>query len=262
MNKNDLFNYHSPLQQLQHIESCAFHTWPAVENVPQGDWIMRASGGITKRANSVWTAAGSSLPGGNWLKAAEDFYHSRGLPVRYHISEASPDGLDAFLEECGFLQEIPCSVLVADTEQVIDQTMCDPRDLHIHSQTSHDDKWLSNFLLMEGFTEEKRPFYHSLFTRITQQKSFFTLTLNGDCAAVGTSIAEEGWAGFTNIAVKSELRGQGIGRLLINALAQWSQRNGAVRIYLQVVNDNEPAHLLYGKAGFTPLFRFHYRVQP
>ncbi|SFL84341.1 Acetyltransferase (GNAT) family protein [Paenibacillus sp. 1_12] len=250
------------LQFYQQIERCAFNTWPAATNAKQGDWVMRVTDGITKRANSIWTGAGNSIPNGNWLMEGLHFYQTHGLPVRYHISDASPVGLDALLEREGFLQETPCSVLIADTEQVISRTSSEFNNLSAEILSSHSEQWLADFIEMEGFDKSKLFFYDSLFSRITQPKCFCTLEWNGQCAAVGTAVVEAGWAGLTNIAVKSELRGQEIGKRLLNELASWSMNNGAQRMYLQVVNDNEPAHRLYQKAGFTSLFQFHYRVQP
>lgn len=262
MNTTGSSTDHSQLQLYQQIERYAFNTWPAATNTKQGNWIMRATDGITKRANSIWTGAGDSFPKGDWLQEVQQFYDTHGLPVRYHISDASPKGLDTLLDQAGFLREIPCSVLIADTEKVIHHTSSESDKLSVEILSIHNEQWLTDFIDMEGFEKSKLSFYDSLFTRITQTKCFCSLQWNGQSVAVGTAIVEGEWAGLTNIVVNSELRGQGIGKFLLNKLASWSLSNGAQRIYLQVVNDNVAAHRLYQKAGFTSLFQFHYRVQP
>ncbi|NHN30761.1 GNAT family N-acetyltransferase [Paenibacillus agricola] len=245
----------------QEIERYAYHTWPAATTLPYGDWILRASGGITKRANSVWTASGNEMPQGDWLREVEQFYKTQNLPACYHISDASPKGIEASLEVAGYSKLFPCSVLVADTKQVIQLSSYEPKAITIHFQPLCADRWLSDFLRLEGFSMDKYDFYSALFSRITQLKSFCSLYLDGECIAIGTAVVENGWAGFTNIAVKAELRGQGIGRLLLHSLAQWSQSHGADRLYLQVLDNNRPAHRLYHKSGFSPLFHYHYRVK-
>ncbi|CAM3105735.1 Putative acetyltransferase [Bacillus spizizenii] len=58
-----------------------------------GQWLLRANFGVTKRANSVWTSA--DTPEGDFQQEAEHFYKGLGLPVCFHISNASPKGLDA-----------------------------------------------------------------------------------------------------------------------------------------------------------------------
>lgn len=242
------------------IERLALNTWPAVTAAPAGPWIFRASGGITKRANSVWTVAGDFFPEGDWLVEAEQFYRSRGLPSLFHISDSSPKQLDALLEAQGYSKDVPCSMLIANTDEVIGKTeSATMPNVELKVTGHHDEQWLSDFLEMEGFGEERRAFYNRLFADIEPVKGFFTLYVDHCCAAVGTAVVEDSWAGFINIAVHPKLRGRGLGRILLNHLAVWSRNNGATGLYLQVVNDNEPAMKLYGKAGYTPLFQYHYR---
>ncbi|MDF2964167.1 MAG: GCN5-related N-acetyltransferase [Paenibacillus sp.] len=244
------------------LEKLALNTWPAAASIPMEHWIFRASSGITKRANSVWTAAGDSLPEGDWLTEAERFYRLHGLEVRFHISDASPKELDVLLEKRGFIKEVPCSVMIANADEVIENTKAEAaHKFQVTVRPRHDDNWLSVFLKMEGFGEERRAFYNKLFDDIVPVKGFFTLESDGRCAAVGTSIVEKGWAGFVNVAVNPNLRGQGIGRIILNELAVWSRSHGANGLYLQVVNDNEPAIRLYKKAGYSPLYHYHYRYK-
>ncbi|MCR8631913.1 GNAT family N-acetyltransferase [Paenibacillus radicis (ex Xue et al. 2023)] len=257
---NNLSNGTSAL--IIQLEKLAFNTWPAASTVAAEHWVYRASGGITKRANSVWTAAGEPMPHGDWLEEAVRFYSEHGLPVRYHISDASPKQLDLFLETQGYLKETPCTVMIAQADKVIEKMQSSAgHDFRITISSQHNDDWLNHFLHMEGFGEERRAFYHKLFADIEPTKGFFTLGTDGLCAAVGTSIIQDGWAGLINVAVNPELRGRGLGHIILHELAVWSRVNGAEGLYLQVINDNEPATKLYTKAGFVPLYQYHYRCK-
>jgi GNAT superfamily N-acetyltransferase len=246
------------------LEKLAFRTWPAASNFVAGasGWILRASGGVTKRANSVWTSTGGPLPAGDWLDEAERFYAERGLPSIFQISDASPDGLECLLEAKGYQIDSPCLVMIAQTEEVLQRTS--PADGHACRVTvlsEPDEHWIDNFIRMEGFTEARRPFYRKLFADIEPAKCFISLEKAGRCAAVGTAVAEDGWSGFLNVVVDPEQRGQGVGKMLIHALAKWSLEQSANGLYLQVVTDNEPAVRLYQGAGYAPLYRFHYRIK-
>ncbi|TDF99558.1 GNAT family N-acetyltransferase [Paenibacillus piri] len=262
MNVNLPFAAVSAAELIIQLERLALHTWPASSTVVSGPWMYRVSGGITKRANSVWTAAGPSFPDGDWLAEAEQYYREREQPVLFHISDASPRALDEALAANGYAKEVPCSVLVARTDTVVANTGTD--DAHpfrVTVRPQYDEAWLSSFLRMEGFGEERRAFYRQLFAQLTPLAGFFMLELDGRSAAVGTSVVEEGWAGFINIAVDASLRGQGIGRRLLNEMAVWSRCSGAEGLYLQVADDNEAALRLYAKAGYTRLYRYHYRCK-
>ena len=47
-------------------------------------------------------------------------------------------------------------------------------------------------------------------------------------------------------------RGRGIAGDLIRAVARWTQERGSTRVVLFVQEANEPAQLLYERAGFRP----------
>jgi hypothetical protein len=106
-------------KQIDLIEQLSVHIWPAKHTEPLGNWILRASGGVTRRANSVFTW-GNFPEDSEWLKQVESFYHSHGLPVYYHVSEASPDGLDAKLDQLGYQKDAPTIVMTAESKEVLE----------------------------------------------------------------------------------------------------------------------------------------------
>ncbi len=55
---------------------------------------------------------------------------------------------------------------------------------------------------------------------------------------------------ITNVAVKKELRGQGIAGKLLEKLCSYGKERGLERYILEVRAGNEPALRLYEKAGF------------
>lgn len=52
--------------------------------------------------------------------------------------------------------------------------------------------------------------------------------------------------------VAPEVRSQGIGRKLVDAITEWSATSGATDVTLWVVESNRAARRLYERAGFTP----------
>lgn len=66
-----------------------------------------------------------------------------------------------------------------------------------------------------------------------------------------------------NIAVIDAKRGQGLGRVLLDALLDYLKKGGAGRVYLEVRRSNEAAIGLYRASGFTPQgVRPSYYAQP
>lgn len=62
-------------------------------------------------------------------------------------------------------------------------------------------------------------------------------------------VADE--AELLNIAVKEEVRGQGVGQLLLNAVIKASEEKNTVRLLLEVRESNENALHLYKKNHFS-----------
>ena len=60
---------------------------------------------------------------------------------------------------------------------------------------------------------------------------------------------KQGYLGF--MFVPEKLRGQGLNKLIIDALINWCRDHGIDEIRLDVYNVNEPAIRAYEKAGFT-----------
>ena len=62
-----------------------------------------------------------------------------------------------------------------------------------------------------------------------------------------------GWHAFLGFMFVGEShRGQGINRLLLDALLDWSRQRGLTEVRLTVYPGNEPAIRAYEKAGFKP----------
>ena len=52
--------------------------------------------------------------------------------------------------------------------------------------------------------------------------------------------------------VAPEVRGQGVGVALIDAVVEWARASGARRLLLDVGDHNRPAISLYARMGFEP----------
>ena len=80
--------------------------------------------------------------------------------------------------------------------------------------------------------------------------------------AWGLVVWERGAAGLYEVLVAPHRRRQGLGRVLLGAMLQWAQQQGATHTDLQVLGSNQPARQLYASLGFAPVYGYHYRAQP
>ncbi|SEA42142.1 GNAT family N-acetyltransferase, cg3035/Rv0428c family [Leifsonia sp. 21MFCrub1.1] len=98
------------------LDRLADRGWPALEREPLGAWTLRASTGVTNRANSVLTA-GPVADAVAAVDAAERWYAARPLPAVFQVSPASPPGLHAVLGE-RYREQSQTDVLVTERAEV------------------------------------------------------------------------------------------------------------------------------------------------
>ncbi|MFS0838120.1 GNAT family N-acetyltransferase [Paenibacillus sp. 1P03SA] len=244
------------------LEKWAADQWPPEETEELGPWRLRAAGGFTKRANSV-LAVGDLPDDPGWFGRIRRFYSDRGLPAAFHISDSSPPELDLILENKGAIITAPCFGMIAPAAEMLAGLRLHQDRAGVNAElfTAPDPAWMEDFIALEGFAAEARPFYEGLLARMPAPKAFVRLmTDDGETVALGTAHAFDKQAILSNIIVRKDRRGQGFAKALLSYLAAWCADNGARCVFLQVLQDNVPALHLYESAGFHPLFRYHYRV--
>jgi N-acetylglutamate synthase len=239
------------------LDELAANAWPAIVQQGLDGWRLRASDGVTRRANSV-LSAGRGPGYAGWLRDVELFYRRRHLPVRFQVSPASPPELDSFLQEHGYRVDAETSVMAATTATVCERARGKSR-FSLHAQSVLTARWLDAFLRIEGFSEDGRPAYERILGTIGPPACFVVLHDGAEDVGVGISVAERGWAGIFCLATAEKYRRQGVAKRVMSALADWSQDQGAHNLYLQVVATNAPAVTLYSKLAFSPLYSYHYR---
>jgi N-acetylglutamate synthase len=246
-----------------HLELLSANAWPAAEIVPLDGWRLRFTGGVTRRANSVWPNAhhGDALLDDK-LAAVESFYAQRHAPVVYQICEAMrPAELDAVLEARGYtahshslVQSAPIATLL---EQLPPLRMYP--DFEVEVSEEFDPVWFDLFCLSEEVDGHGAAMRRGILERIEPAHGFVLVRVGGEPAAVGLGVAEDGWVGVFSVATRPEFRRRGAARAIMRTLAIWGQLYGAQQVYLQVMVKNKVAQTLYASMGFTTAYQYHYR---
>ncbi|QQE72656.1 GNAT family N-acetyltransferase [Brevibacillus composti] len=245
-------------KQIRLIEELAANSWPAYIQQTLGAWRLRINSDETKRANSVF-ACGPFPEHEEWMGIVEDFYRRRSLSPCYYISQTSPAGLDGMLAAAGYRKTEACYTMIAHCRDLMNRSgMAEPFACEFAGEASRE--WILDFLRLEGYSPDSYEGYVHIFSAIGPKKAFVILRDQGEVVALGTAVAERGWAGLSNIIVDPQHRGRGAATALVRSLADWSWSNGADQLYLQVLQDNAPALSLYRKLGFTFMYEYHYRL--
>ena len=227
---------------------------------PLDGWRLRYTRGVSRRVNSVWANGdGGVLSLEDKLQRVEAFYAQWDAPARYHVSPlAGPAGLDATLAERGYRIDAPTCVCTAAVDAVLTHTA--PADAGDLTQAdAPDDGWFAVYQEVEDLSAESLAVRRDILGRVRAASTYVLVRVDGEPAATGRGVVRDGWLGAFTMATRPAFRRRGLGRGVLHALAAWGRARGATRAYLQVVEENAPAVAFYTAAGFSTVYRYHYR---
>ncbi|HEY0070921.1 MAG TPA: GNAT family N-acetyltransferase [Chloroflexia bacterium] len=242
------------------LDELAANAWPAPVQQQLEGWKLRAAGGVTRRANSVYTSG--EMPHNNgWLSEVQDFYARQALPVRFQVSDGSPHALVPMLDALGYSHEADTEVQAAPAATVAARS-ASTEGVQITTASQLEESWLEAFMQVEEHNPHFKDMYRTIMSAIGPATRFAQAQWGGETVGVGMAVSERGWTGLFNLATDQHMRGRGIATAMIADLAGWSIDQGAERLYLQVMSSNQTAKRLYAKLGFTYLYGYHYRTEP
>lgn len=250
----------------QEIERCVLNAWPGQEVQALDGWRLRAAGGVTGRANSVWpNEHGSALSVADKLAEVEQFYSERGLTPRYQITPAAqPADLDDLLAQRGYQRISPTFVQTASLEVVLRSTpvlrLFPTFSVEVAEQ--FDEDWFRLYALVEEMDDYAATMRRVILSKIVPARGFVQVTIDGQPAAVGLGVVENGWLGIYCMSSLPAFRRRGAATAILRTLAIWAKMNDAQNAYLQVTQPNTAAQALYQGVGFTTLYPYHYRIRP
>jgi GNAT superfamily N-acetyltransferase len=244
-----------------YLEELAANAWPAEVVQLVDGWRFRYTPGVSsRRVNSVWpNNIGRYLTVDQKLELVEAFYVRRGLPARFQICPAAqPADLDDILAQRGYLVDAPTYVQTSRISIILEQLSHRSETavtLHTTIPTDFTAFQQSQYKL----TAEQAAARKAAFQRIGPQPVFAVVKMEGETAGIGLGILEREWLGIFSMLTHPDMRRRGVATAVLQSLAGWGQSQGAVQAYLQVMDNNPHALSLYGRAGFTTQYQYHYR---
>ena len=228
------------------LERIAADAWPALEQLEVDGWLLRASAGVTRRANSALPLS-DALP----VDAVVDFYRSRGLPPVVQVSDPATD---AGLAALGWTADVEVEVLTGPVPG-------GPTRAEVLE--APEPAWLEAWWEVDGRGgPAELDVARRMLARIAVPAGYARVVQDGDTVAVGRGVVQEGQLGVFSMGVRREHRRRGLGRQVLHALGTWGASHGAEAAYLQVFQGNDAARALYATAGFSLAHRYHYRALP
>ena len=252
-------------------EQRAVASWPPLETDRVGAWVLRASGGFSARASSALLVGDPGRPFEEALAEVEDWYGARGLSPWVQALTGSPER--ARLEDLGWVSARPgeadTAFLLAGVGRALRLVRAGARPAaHLPEPLLSDratPDWLAGdpralahgaaaLGVLEGPAEVA-------FARVPAGERTGAPAVAAGRAALSRGGADT-WVGITDVRVAPTHRRQGLATAVLEALLAWAAERGASTAYLQVREDNAPAHALYGRLGFTRHHSYGYLRPP
>jgi ribosomal protein S18 acetylase RimI-like enzyme len=250
---------------IEELEQLAAPGWRGIEEERLGDWLLRAAGGFTGRANSALAAGDPGLPLADAAERVQYWYGARGLPamiaVPYPAGQPECSALDRLLAGRGWtLRSGPATVMIAASAEIASAEIAVTADCRaaVAIEPRPDDAWLARY----HYRGQQLPSVALRVLTSAPWQAFGSVRADGQTVAIGRVAVSGDWAGLTAIEVHPGYRRRGLAGAVTAALAGAAARHGASQLYLQVEDANAAARALYQRVGFTDHHGYHYRVGP
>jgi GNAT superfamily N-acetyltransferase len=248
------------------LETIAARGWQGTTTGSLGQWLLRAGGGFTGRANSVLPLGSPEYNLDQALVAVADFYCANELPPLFQIPLDTPGSglaeLDTELRGRGWLPYNSTLMMIGTLQHLLDAcppSAALPRAVFDPVPSAG---WLA------GYHYRGKPLPSSAIAVLVNADSpVFASIPDSGCdqpQGVARGIVTDGWLGVTAVTVPSHRRRSGVGTELMGELARWAaaQNAPAHSVYLQVDESNTAAVQMYLRLGFTAHHRYHYLAAP
>jgi ribosomal protein S18 acetylase RimI-like enzyme len=244
--------------KLRELEEMVVDAWPAAETADLDGWLLRASGGLTHRGNSVAPLAAGTTGLDARIARAEAWYRERGLRPAFQLGPcAVPSTLDDALADRGYLMEGAALLLLAPPDRVAAATAVD-RQTTVERDASP--SWAEVGVRASRFAGHEATL-RGFLRRLASRCRFATaLDASGRPVAAALGITSEARLGVYAMLTVPDARRSGAGRAVLGALARTALAEDHRELYLLVEADNTPARRLYASAGFEFEYSYHYRV--
>ncbi|WNE98678.1 GNAT family N-acetyltransferase [Streptomyces luomodiensis] len=248
-----------PAANAPELDRVVARGWPPVVGEQLGEWTLRASGGFTRRANSVLPLGDPGMDLDAALRRVIEWYAARELPAYIQVStgaEGTQELLAAELESRGWTREVSAQIRIAALAPIAD---LDADTSAVTLSRRLDDTWMARYQRSAEPSPEARAV-------LSGGPSVWFATIAGEGggapAAIGRCVVDGRWAGFAAVETAPERRRQGLAKAVMTALARKALDEGASAAYLQVETDNGGANALYEGMGFTVHHVYHHWRAP
>jgi GNAT superfamily N-acetyltransferase len=239
--------------RIRELESAFTTSYPSDITDECGKWLIRASKDNSLQRNSVLPTGARPVgePGmeiDEAIHKVDAFYRSYALPPAITVPLPAYTQLDEYLETKRWLVAAEYNCMVIDTSDL--PPLNRRQQVTIETSQKPTTEWLS--VQGQQFADVVRRY----------PANYISILTDGHAVASGRIAFNGGWGVITDVFVTNEHRRQGVGRLVMHALADTAREQDCSKLALQVNSNNIAALPLCQSLGFRLHHRDRCRVLP
>jgi GNAT superfamily N-acetyltransferase len=236
------------------IERAGLEAWPGIEVEWDGNWVRRAAGGYTKRANSLQCFdPDDGADAEARLAAGVAWFRARGIAPVVRTTPLASAGLNAALDAQGW--------------ETIDRSHLYAMELGAHEPDAEgrvtallDPQFLAAQQALQGHTDELMSRMRALLAVMAVPAAGIVVYRDGAPAASGLMAIADGIVVTGNVIADRSRRRQGLGAAMMRTGLAWAKAEGATVAALNVQADNAAAMALYSGLGYRHQYDYTYRI--
>ncbi|WP_309606954.1 GNAT family N-acetyltransferase [Phenylobacterium sp.] len=234
---------------LEALERATVEAVAPPEILEIGGWLVPLDDGAIGRAKSAAPLRHDLGP--DALDEIEAAYRQRGLEPGFRVAEVEAlEPLRTDLFRRGYAARQPTLFKTGPVSQLAMFSAASATIL-----TKPDDAWAAIFV-GEGFDPVDGASRVAALAR-SPDAIYAAAGEGGETQAVGVMTFGHGWAGIHGMRTAPSHRGRGLAGAILATLGRAAEARGVTRAFLQVEEAN-PARRIYRRAGFAPIWRYHY----
>lgn len=237
------------------LEELALAAWPAHMTVLDDGWVIRLTGGYTKRANSVTVLTPSTRGVADKITNAESLFIRQSLTPIFRLTALADPGLEAILDERGYRRAEESVVMVAPLANVATTASS-----QVIVSDGVSPAWVAAYAQLQHINPPHTVALQRMMAAIATSHATAQIVADGTIIGFGLGVVDRGIMGVFEVLTHPSARRQGIARQIMTALMGWGRANGAGESYLQVVGTNAAAIQLYDSLGYQDVYRYWYRI--
>ena len=235
-------------------EEACLNAWPALRQIMLGGWVLRFSGGLTRRANSANPLGikGLGIKGlapDALIAGCEAAYRHQRLPTIFRLISLIGCEIDASLAARDYGSEGLSLVLHAAIGAIPPA-----RDPAVRLLPRPNARWFAAMAELQRHTKEQAALYRRIVGALAIPAAFATIVEDGEIAALAFGAVHHGLICYQSVVTDPRRLRRGYARRILAGLAGWGAEQGASGACLEVEAANAPALALYGQLGFSELY--------